>query len=549
MEPRILSTEIVDRDRGFTIFGPEELYNKATRKGYMPNHGDLVKNEAISGFDYISNVNYVEYTWDTTEYNPVPVVGDPEGLSGVHPLKSDSLVVYVDSTQHPAAMRFHDLITFNGPDIDSIRIFRGSDYTDSGEILSGYVRNGQISETTIPMKVISKEGVDTVTKMPLAGVCLADVEHGERCVGVVYDDANAIARVMHLHIFKTNLVMASETPARQITDIRLSSPFLTDPSSDVLTLPVNIPIDDIPLTAEIFYTDGKKTMPIDGSRVKLDGLRNAGAHDTYYIASNAGQELPLIFSYRLAKGESYVGSNVLNGEIYREYTATTESVDGAYSLKLFVVPVWVSPSKGYRLHYYLYNMTRGNVYDATAAVTHVSGSNPFDPLLMNVKQRLNVHVDVSKVNPTYRPHIHAQSFHITLLSAGTANEANFMIDYVHDGESYGEQARAEFTYDNVSHSTINIKCGYATKAEWLKGLYYDSYPLYDRRNEDNAPEPTHFELIVGGKTYLHPVDSWLQDLVVDFRVDDTASVVLRWIRRTPTITQQLGLSPMLAHQV
>lgn len=549
MEPRILSTEIVDRDRGFTIFGPEELYSKETRKGFMPNHGDLVKNEEIFGFDYIYDIDYVNYSWSVRPYNPVPVVGTEDGLNGVYPLKSDSLVVYVDSTQHPPVMRFHDHITFNGPDVDSIRVFRGTDYKDTGEILSGYMRNGQISDTKIPMTTISKEGVETITKMPLAGVCLADVEHGEQCVAVVYDDASDIIRIMYIHIFKTNLVMASETPARQIVDIRLVSPFLTDPSANVLTLPVNIPIDDIPLSAEVVYTDGVKKLPIDGSRVKLDGLRNAGAHDTYYIASNAGQELPLVFSYRLAKGESYVGDNTLNGEIFRDYTATTEAVDGAYSLKLFVVPVWVSPSKGYRLTYYLYNMTRGNVYDASSAVTHVSGSNPFDPLLKNVKQRMNVHVDVSKVNPTYRPHIHAQSFHITLLADGTSNEANFLLDYVHDGETYGEQAKAEFTYDNVSHSTLDVKCGYASKAEWLQGLYYDGYPLYDRRNEENAPEPTHFELVVGGRTYLHPVDSWLQDLVVDFRVDDTSSVVLRWIRRTPTITQQLGLSPMLAHQI
>lgn len=549
MEPRILSTEIVDRDRGFTIFGPEELYDKEKRTGYMPNDGDLVKNETIHGFDIIRDVDYTTYTWRTAPYNATPIIGDADGLSGVHPLKSDSLVIYVDSTQHPAMLRFHDLITFNGPDVDSIRVFRGTDYTDNGEILSGFVSGGQISDTKIPMKTISKEGVETVTKMPLAGICLAEVAHGEQCVGVVYDDASNVIRIMYMHFIKTNLVMASETPARQVTDVRLASPFLTDPASNILTLPVNIPIDDIPLSAEIIYTDGKKTLPIDGARVKLDGLRNAGAHDTYYIASNAGQELPLVFSYRLARGESYVGDNINNGEIWKDYLATTEAIDGAYSLKLFVVPVWVSPSKGYKLTYYLYNMTRGNVYDATSAVNHVSGSNNFDPLLKNVKQRLNVQVDVSKVNPAYRPHIHSQSFHITLLSDGVNAEPNFLIDYVHDGETYGDQEFAKFKYSNVSFSTLDIKCGYATKAEWLKGLYYDSYPLYDRRNEDNAPEPTHFEIHVGGKSYLHPVDSWLLEHNIDFRMDNSSSVVIRWIRRTPTITQQLGLSPMIAHQV
>lgn len=541
-----LSTDIVDKDRGFTIFGPEELYSKESRRGFLPNNGDLVKNEVISGFDIIRNVDYTNYTWVQIPFGGVSVGNSDRPLGGIHALKSDAFVVYVDSTQHPATLRFHNAYHFSGPDVDSVRIFRGSDYSDNGEILSGFIKGGQLDDTKIPVKTISVDGAETILKAPLTGVCLAEVKHGEACLCVAYDDVGNVTRIDHLHIFKTNLVMAAETPARQIMGIKLLSPFILGNDSTNLTLPVNIPISDIPLSCEITYTDKKRVVPIDGSRVTLDGLRNSGAHDTFYIASNAGQELPLVLQYKLARGESYIGDNINGDTIFKDYTATTENVDGAYSLKLFVVPIWISPSKGYRLNYYLYNLTRGNVYDATAYVQHVKSSANFDPLLFNVKQRLNVNVDVSKVNPTYRPHIHPQSFNITLVNPGTVKDASFIIEYVHDGEMYGENELALYEYSNVTFTTMDITCGYSTQKEWLNGLYHNSYPLYDRRTESEAPEPTHFEIIVGGKSYMHPISAWLNKHNIDFRVEESASVIIRFIRRTPTTTQQLGLAPMLA---
>ena len=542
-----LSTDLVNKDRGFTIFGPDELYDPKRQTGFVPNAGDLIKNDELKGFLIVSNVDYAMLTWRTSPWNSAPSYNTDSILGGVNPLKSDSWVIYVDSSQHPATLMCHNAISFNGSDCDSIRIMRGHNYGDDGEILSGYFKNGRLVDTKIPLKTISYEGVETVTKMPLTGSCIAEVEHGEEVLLILYGDNGEISLLANAHISKTNLAIASETPARQIVDMRLMSPFILDENSTVLTLPVNFPIDDIPLSVEVTYTDGKKMLPIDGQRCRLDGLRNSGAHDTYYIASNAGQELPLVLNYRMARGETYAGSNVIDGGIWRDYTATTTAVDGAYSLKLYVVPVWLDAGRGYRLHYYLYNLTRGNVYDATAYVEHVSGSTPFDPLLYNVKQRINVQVDVSKVNPTYHPHPHPQSFHITLLTPGTSDESNFLIDYVHDGSTYGRDVIAEFVYSNVTFSTVDITCGYASMAEWLKALYYDSYPLYDRRAESGAPEPTHFEIHVGGKVYTHPVTNWVNRINVDFNIPDSSSLVIRWLRRTPTLTQQLGMSPMLAH--
>ncbi|EBZ2963192.1 hypothetical protein D9P50_14680 [Salmonella enterica subsp. enterica serovar Enteritidis] len=541
-----ITTGIVDKDRGLRLWDPSELYNKETGTGFVPNDGDLVKNNTYRMLFEIYDVDYTNFTWKTKPYGNVQVYNDSERLGGHYPLKSDKYRIYVDSSKHPATMDFHDHLTFNGPDVLGVRVFRGIDIDDNAEVLSGFYKNGKLDETLLPVRPVRNEGEDTQVNTALPGYCVAEVKDGELVTFVAYADNNRVILTGVAKIIKTNLVMAAETPARTIVDVKLESPFILDTDSRVLTLPINLPIEDIPMNALIIYTDGQKRLPIDGSRVTLNGLRNAGSHDTYYIASNAGQELPLVFSYRMAKGETYAGEGYINGAIVRDYKAATEAVDGGYSLKLYAVPMWLDENRGYRIAFFLYNLTRGQVYDASAFVEYTANT-VFDPLLYGVKQRLNVQVDVSKVNPTYRAFVHAQSFHITLINPGSELNTNFYLEYVQDGNRYGEGVFAKFKYSNVSYSDIDLKCGATSQAEWIAKLYGNSYPLYDRRTEGAAPEPTHFELHVGGQVQTYAVGEWLNKLTVPYKVPEGGTVVIRWLARTPTDTLQLGLSPMLAH--
>lgn len=548
MNNRTLSTDIVNKDRGFRPWGPDELYDVTKGTGFLPNDGDLVKNLARRGWDEIYEVDYTRYVWKTRPWDSAPVYNEVGILGGINPLKSDEFRVYVDDKQHPAVMRFHDALTINSPDGAFIRVFRGVDTGPDGEVISGYYEGGTIRSADIPLLTISKPDATHDVKIPATGMCTAAVGHGELISFVVYTRSMIPIVEARCHVIKTNLIMGSDAPVRQITNVRLKSPFILDVDSSVLALPINMALDDVALTCVIQYTDGDLELPIDNNRVKLAGLRNAAAHDTFYIASNAGQTLPLVLSYKMSKNEAYTGDDVSEGTIFKRYKATTEAVDGAYSIKLYVVPEWKGVGQGYRLRYYLYNLDRGNFYEATAHVKHVSGSEPFDPHLLNVKQRMNVQVDVSKVNPIYKPHIHGQSFHITLLSEATVNEPNFVIEYVHDGLKYGEENIAKFEYSNVNFSTLDISCGKASMAEWIQSMFFDAHPLYNRRQEPAAPTPTHFELEIDGNSYMHPVTAWNQKLQVDFRIDDASTVIFRWIKRNSTDTYQLGLTSTIAHQ-
>ena len=543
-----LKTDIIDRDRGWRPWGKGDLYDVNKPTGFVPNPKDWIVDPDTNIVYRVETVNYAVPSWTTKVINGIPANNENKVLGGHYPIRSDKYRIYVDTTKNPASMVVSNNLTWNGPDIDGIRIFRGTDISDKGEILSGYYKNGRLDKNYLPMQTISKDGVDTVVKAALPGSCLAPVKHGEEFSYIVYADSGEIVDMGTGYFILTNLVMAQETPSRQVMDIRLESPFIVDDNSTVLTLPINLPLDSIPLKAIVRYSDGEKTLAIDGARVKLNGLRNAGSHDTYYIASNAGSELPLLLSYVLAKGETYAGPNITDGMVWKDYTGVTEAVDGAYSMKLFVVPKWLDASRGYRLQFFLYSLTRGMVYDATAAVNFTTGTL-FDPLLMGVKQRLTVQCDISKVDQKFVAFIQSQSFAITLINPGNELNTNYLIEYLPDGLTYGNNIWAEFKYSNVNFSELDVSVKATTKAQWLQTLYDPMYPLYDRRNETGPLEPTHFEIHVGGQVYTYAVDDWMSKKTVDYRVALDDVLVIRWIRRTPTDDLQLGCSPMLAHNI
>jgi hypothetical protein len=257
-------------------------------------------------------------------------------------------------------------LKFSGTDLDHIKIFRGRDISAAGEVISAYFVNNKLVSNNIPMELATIDNVTNKSvKYPVPGWSSKLVADNELVTIVVYSDTNDVACVAIAYTIVTNMILAADAPAKQILNLRLVSPFLSEGDDTILELPVNIPIEDIPLSGEITYADGKRTIPLDGTRLRLDGLRNSGAHDTYYISSIAGQTLPLLLTYRVASDETYAGDDLFDGVICKDYTATTLDVDGAYSAKLYVVPKWLDAARGWRLEYYLKDLGTYAAWKAT----------------------------------------------------------------------------------------------------------------------------------------------------------------------------------------
>lgn len=536
-------------DRDNKLWWRHQLYSGPGSTGHMPIVDDLIVDFSTNKFHRVIQVDMVNRTYVDVPWNESDTENGDAIMGGHGMYSPDTHRIYVDDSKHPATLRIDPRWTVTGSDNQFIKIFRGTNITETGEVISAYFQNNIYQGDSIPLSLVMLDNVDNKTvKAPVPASCKVEIDNNELVTVVVYSDVSGVSLIARFHIVKTNLVMALDNPARQIMNVRLLSPFMSPSDDTLLLLPINIPVDDIPLQAEITYNDGKKVIDVDGTRASILGLTTSGYMDTFYISSIAGQDLDLSLVYNLANNETYVGEDIVGRAIQKKYRASTLNVDGAYSVKLFVRPIWLDANRGYRLEYYLYNLDRGNFFDATPYVRQAVDSAFFDPKLYGVKQTLQVVVNLSDVSPEYSAHIHPQTFSITLLSPASENRDNFYLEYVHNQPYYGKDVNAIFNYENVNSWSVDLSSGAASLTEWLEKMYYNTHPIYDRRAEGKAPQPTHFELVVGSKTYLKLVTDWATPFNIDYEVSNADSLMIRWIARTPTDELHLGMSPVFAHQ-
>ena len=540
----------VDKARRFTVFNIDELYTGPTGKGqYVPNVNDLVVNYPLNILQRVTAVDYTTYKYTLVVWRPTSIYNTDVIIGNVGNRDTSVYRVLVDNSVYPATLRLDSRLTMSGLDLDSIRVFRGTDVSANGEVISATIVGGVLKSDTLPLvPVVLDSGVFTNSYIAAQGYCTADVESGELVTIVAMADSGEVVSIAQATIVLTNIVMAVDAPTRQIVDIRLKSPFMSPGNDRLLQLPINIPIADIPLHVEVQYNDGIKKLSLDGTRCWLNGLDSSPGFDDMFISSILGQTLPLLLCYKLGSNETYVGNDVTDGVIVRDYSATTQEVDGAYSLKLFVVPKWVNSATGYRLEYYLYDLTRGNVFNATNYVKPAANSASFDPTLYGTKQRLAVTLDISKVSTNYIAHIHAQTFAITLLAEGTEKTDNYYLEYQQNQPEFGKGCLFEFEYDNTTYWKLDLRSGCATKAEWLAKMYEPIYPLFDRRTEAGPPTPTHFVVVTKTKSYTKTIDQWVAPFNVDYQLNEAEPILIKWLQRTPNDDLHLGMTSLLAHQ-
>lgn len=545
-----IGSPIVDKNRIFSIWNKVELYHGPEHAGkYVPNVNDLVVDYDRDIFLKVTNVNYSNYEYQTVVWAPVHESNSDAEVGGAGITTVDSFRIYIDTSKFPATLRVDSRLSFKGSDNDHIKIFRGTDTSVTGEIISAYVRNGVVVSDSLPLELVATEGNNIAVKAPVPGACKGKIVNNELVTIVVYGDQDNVTSIARCYVVLTNMVIATEAAARSILSVKLKSPFISPSNEDLLELPINIPLDDIPLYYEVTYTDGVVENVVDGTKATFKGLRNSGTHDNFYISSISGQELDCVLTYKVGKNETYIGDDLYGGVICRDYKATTLPVDGAYSVKLFVVPQWLDTARGYRLNYYLYNLERGNLFDATAYVTLGVNTPPFDPTLYGIKQHLVVVCNLNTVSPIYNSHQHVQSFGITLLEQGTSANTPYLIEYLQGKEAYGDGLNAKFNYDNVKYWRIDLSCGIGDKAQWIHKLYRNIYPLFDRRTEADAPLPTHFEVVIGNQRYVRTINDWMTSFNIEHQVQNGQHLVIHWIHRTPNDELRLGSTPLLLKQV
>ena len=535
----VIKAPIIEYSAPHRTFNVKDLYPIGR---YLPNPRDWIIKDGVDVIDVCVSTNYADYTYITRDWGIEDDSASSHIKGAINYMSPRMYRFYVDDSKSPPTVNFDGRLGFS-PQADTIRIFLGNDISADGDCISGFMRNSVLESTHIP--TIEANGL----KFPVEGIITRPIEGDNFDVTIVVYKSDGTPFVVDTAQFtKTSYISKADSPSREVLNVELVSPWLSSPGSNVLRFPINLPYDDMLFAVRVTYSDGTVEIPLDGNRAKLVGMKNGGSHDTYYIVSNAGHELSLVFSYRLGANELYRGPDLVENTIVKDYRAVTEAVDGAYSLKLFVVPEWVGGSTGWKLRYYLYDIRRGNHYDATEFVRGRVESTAFDPNLYNVKQKLIVGVNVKDVAGVYKSHQLTQSFHITLIREGNIKGTSYLLNYMPTGDDYGRDVFGLYEYDNVTFTTVNVTCGLASMTEWVTKLYDPIYPLYDRAMESGPLTPTHFVFKYGEYSVTIPIADWYRDINIPVPIPDGGVVELFWIRREAKDDLELGVSSMLVYR-
>lgn len=543
---------IVEDGRDWRILAYHELYfaDIADSGRIVPNENEIV-------------VKVKDRTWWIVSYrNPNPPFNfDLEPYAGPNysntdvitgersPMSRDAFRVLINKDTVPATLNLNSQWYVKGSANTHIRVWLGSEIGEGGTCISGYMHGNRFDDK-IPLELSFSGNTSNKTiKNPVAGICTKIPANGERVTVVTYNAQDMPTDIGSCNVILTDIAMATNKPQKRIVDIRLKTPWVSPDNDRVVELPQNVPIDDLLFECEVIYTTGTMVKNIDGSKIKLIGLKSSGAYDEMMIASSVGLEIPLQLSYMLSNEETYIGNDIVEGVINRRYSAVTERIEGAYSPKIYTVPVWRGAETGYRMEYYLTDIRRNGVYPATQWVRYAENSPPLDPKLYGIKQQVGIRLNLADVSPEFKAHYHTEVFSITFTAPGNEKRDNFIIEYVKSSPAYGDEAFVLFKPFNVTYNKLDIKCEQRSLSEWLDKLYYPIYPVFDRKAEGlRPPQPTHFELQIGGRKFRYPVSDWLTELVVDCPIVDGDTVRIVWLIQSKADDLYLGVSPLLLHE-
>lgn len=541
---------ILDPGRGFRLWSVDEIYDGKGPGRYVPNLGDACW-DWNTGLYRVIEVDYTTGLSVLQKYTPPKDAGGLDNTdillgAGPGPV-SESYRVYVDKSVMPHILAVDSRLRIYGTTPTLIKIFKGVDISSNGKVISRfYDQNGSLICEDIPLETVEgSNSTNNAVKTPMVGYTIDDLADGELVTAVVYDDAGNAVSIARLLVKNTAFIRTTDAAKKYITGIHIESPFISDDDPRVLQYPINMPTQALGMMGVVTYSDGGvKRLPIDGTKFSLYGLDN-------YVATILGQRIPLVLTYRLSLDEvNYNAQSSTDHYITEAYSATTVEVDGAYTVKLFVYPVWVDAVNGYRLEYFLYNLDREDVYRATPHVNLATNSAAFNPTLYGVTQNITLAVNLNEVNGRFAPYRHVQTVGITLLARGDLDVANWTVQYTPNLEPIygGEGIAARIDFINTEFWKLKIDCGAVTQGQWLESLYLPAQPLFNPNIEAAPPEPNFFNLVFGNRIIEYPISQWNAELEVPNDLKEGQTLFIEFFRRTATTDLRLATVGLPVHQ-
>nr|UVX43069.1 MAG: hypothetical protein [Bacteriophage sp.] len=529
----------------------KDIYTGPNGTGeYVPNVGDAILDWTAGWFKVISVVDNIA-TWVSWEA-PSNNTSEEDVMFGTVPaVPGQSSRVWYNTSVTPYSLDFDARLRIYGSGLTHFKIFKGTDISATTGKVIGYTidTGGAKDSENIPFELV---GTDTITNIAIwVGVTAYTSEaltDGDT-VTAVYYKGEIPAGYQTFIIKDSSLVRTGSASQKAIRSLVLNSAFLSDSADKQFDVPMGTTIDSLGITGVITYSDGStRTLTPDGSKLTIAGFDD-------FAAMVIGQRINVVATYYLDSTEQsdIVQTNGTRNFITTTYSAVVTEADGAATVKLFVVPKWVSDSVGYSLDYWLYRLDRQDFYYVTPFVQMGTNSADFQPKLYGTRQRLTVVIDLNNVSTTYKEIRHSQTFEITLARDGlSAGDPWFLRWTVGQNPAYGQGVSAKFKFGSVGNWGLKVDCGAATYNQWLDALYYRCQPLYYPGTETKAPAPTHFNVYVSNTYQVeYPISQWNQELTFQSGGVEGQSVVIQWIYRDGTTGNALylGASPMVIRHV
>lgn len=509
--------------------------------------------------DYVVDVdNYITYIVrhidpvtlipDLQEKRPANlsyVVDEKDVLIGVGPgTTADTYRVYLDTSVTPHTLAVDARLKVHGSMTKYCKIFFGPDLSDTGDVITRvYDGSGVYIGNTVNLEKVRFDSHD-VHAIQCVPVCytLRTMDDGEIVTAVFYDDAGHVVSKRQLLVENTSFIRQAYEGEKYITGITMRSPFMSVTYPNLIEFPLNVPLNSLNLIGVVHYNDGSTLeLPVDGSKFKIFGLDQ-------YLSSIVGQQIDLVLSYMLSDSESVYGAVTSDGKyITQPFSLVTIQPNNAYTVKVFGYPEYLNGSEGYRMRWWMLNLDRSICEDVTPYVRFNDNTGMFDPTGYGYMQRRSISLKLSDVSGAYREFVHTQVVDILLRGSpwNFATPWEIASESVSERPLYGYELKAQL--DAIDISKFTIHSGSTDFEDWLKRVYYDTYPLVNPFTELKPVVPNVIEISYLSWTVRFDISEWNQVLTLGRHLDLNKNIYIKFIRNDGNNDTILSIAGMVVN--
>lgn len=515
---------------------------------HVPKIGDVVV--TIAGAQITRQI--------VTDINPTTLVptlqeelqGDYSGdmpdedllLSVSVPRFSDTYRLLVDKSVQPHRIMVDERCRIGVVNATGVKIYRGADISATGQVISQlYDPSGNYIGDTLGLVTLALENASNIAIKSVAeGYTTANLVDNELVTAVIYASSGSVISHRQLLVENTSFIRPVSAPTKSIVGISLESPFLSTTDLGLIEVPYNLPMSSLDMVGVVHYSNGDSVRyPVDGQKFTIFGLDE-------YVSTQSGQILYPVLKYTLDGTEhTSVGTVADARSITKAYRIKTLAADGTYGVKLYPYPVWVDFVNGWRLRWFLMNLSRNVWYDVTSHVVINAEYAPYNPIAYGQVQSLSVSVNLGAVNGIYQPYIHTQTVEIVLARQGTERLTPWMIGFTpNQTPRYGIDVYATAKFINTNRYEVRVDFAQSTQTSWLDKLYHQTKPLYNTSTESAAPAPTHFAVMIDSSETIYPISQWNQTLTINRALVNGSTIYVRFMRQLGSEQLQLSIAGM-----